>query len=102
LTPQRDGTSALVTSKSGLGVNGTATFSRAQNDLASTPPSQPPATAAPSSQTANLPLAKTVPGQPGFVYNPFDSKPTAIFDVRDKAHGATVRDPASGKLFIVP
>jgi hypothetical protein len=25
-----------------------------------------------------------------------------VFDVRSFSHGATMRDPASGKLFIVP
>src|ERR1700704_4089604 len=49
LTPQRDGTSALVTSKSALGVNGTATFSRGRSETASAPPSQqPPVTPPPS------------------------------------------------------
>jgi hypothetical protein len=96
LTPQRDGTSAVVTSKSGLGVNGTATFSREQSETASAPPSKPPVT------SPNLPMAKPVPGQPGFIYNPFDPNPKAIFDVRSFAHGATMKDPASGKLFIVP
>jgi cytoskeletal protein RodZ len=103
LTPQRDGTSALVTSKSGLGVNGTATFSKAQSEMASAPPSQqPPVTPPPSNPPANLPIAKPVPGQPGFIYNPFDPNPKAVFDVRSFAHGATMRDPVSGKLFIVP
>ena len=96
LTPQRDGASALVTSKSGLGVNGTATFSRGQSETASAPPSKPPVT------SPNLPIAKPVPRQPGFVYNPFDPNPKAVFDVRTFAHGATMRDPASGKLFVVP
>jgi hypothetical protein len=102
LTPQRDGTSAIVTSKSGLGVNGTATFSRAQSDTASAPPSTPPVTSPPGNSPANLPTAKPVPGQPGFIYNPFDPNPKAVFDVRSFAHGATMRDPVSGKLFIVP
>ena len=104
LTPQRDGTSALVTSKSALGVNGTATFSRGQSETASAPPSQqPPVTPPPSNPPANLPVAKPVPGQPGYVYNPFDSNPKpGVFDVRSTVHGATMRDPVSGKLFIVP
>lgn len=96
LTPQRDGTSALVTSKSGLGVDGTATFSREQSQTASAPFSKLPVT------PPNLPIAKPVPGQPGFIYNPFDPNPKAVFDVRSFSHGATMRDPASGKLFIVP
>ncbi len=103
LTPQKDGTTALVTSKSGLGVNGTATFSRGQSETASAPPSQPPVTPSPSNPPANLPIAKPVPGQPGYVYNPFDSNPKpGVFDVRSTTHGSTMRDPVSGKLFIVP
>lgn len=103
LTPQKDGTTALVTSKSGLGVNGTATFSRAQSETAAAPPSPLSVTSPPSNPPANLPVAKPVHGQPGYVYNPFDSSPKpGVFDVRSTAHGATMRDPVSGKLFIVP
>ena len=102
LTPDKSGTTALATSKSGFGVNGTATFTRIQSPVVSNAPNSSPVTPAPSNPPANIPTAKQVPGKPGFVYNPYDPKPDAVFDVRGQLHGATVRDPASGKLFIVP
>jgi hypothetical protein len=102
LTPQKDGTTALVTSKSGLGVNGTATFSRTQSPVASAPPTKPAATTAVSPPPADLPTAKPVPDKPGFVYSPFDPNGKLLLDVRDKAHGATVRDLSTGRRFIVP
>ena len=102
LTPQSSN-SAAVTSKSGLGVDGTATFAKTMSMTSSAPSSQPTATPRPNPETANLPTAKQVPGKPGFVYNPFDSsRDAAVFDVRGHGHGAIVRDPASSKLFIVP
>lgn len=102
LTPQKDGTTALVTSKSGLGVNGTATFSRTQSPVASAPLTKPAATTAVSPPPADLPTAKPVPDKPGFVYSPFDPNGKLLLDVRDKAHGATVRDLSTGRRFIVP
>lgn len=101
LTPEKGGTTALVTSKSGFGVNGTATFTRTQSPVVSSAPNQS-ITKPPTSNPPNIPTAKQVPGRPGFVYNPYDPKPDAIFDARNQAHGATVRDPASGKLFVIP
>jgi hypothetical protein len=102
LTPQKDGTTALVTAKSGLGVNGTATFSRTQSPVASAPPTKPAATTAVSPPPVDVPTAKPVPDKPGFVYSPFDPNGKIILDVRDKAHGATVRELSSGRRFIVP
>lgn len=102
LTPQSNGTTAFVTSKSGLGVNGTATFGRTQNPMASTPTTKPAATTTASTPSVDVPTAKQVPDRPGFVYSPFDPKTKLLLDVRDKAHGAAVRDPLSGRLFIVP
>jgi len=101
LVPQGGGSTALVTSKSGLGVNGSSTFVRTQQLVNKPPPSIPaaPITAPPA---ANLPTAKPVSDKPGFVYNPFDPSGKAVFDVRSQVHGATVRDPASGRLFVVP
>lgn len=97
LTPA-SGSTAAVTSKSGFGVDGNATFVKAQQ-LVSAPPPNP---AVPTPPAPNLPTAKPVSDKPGFVYNPYDPAGKAVFDVRKQAHGATVRDPASGRLFIVP
>ena len=91
LTPNSDGRTALATSHSGLGVNGAATFRRVQNAPASTTP-----------KPAEFPTAKPDPNRPGFVYNPFDPLATRLLDVRGKPSGSKVKDPVSGKVFIVP
>jgi hypothetical protein len=52
--------------------------------------------------TGGLPVAKSVPDKPGFVYNPFDPNSKVLLDVRGKAAGTKLKDPFSGKLFIVP
>jgi hypothetical protein len=48
-----------------------------------------------------FPVAKAVPGRPGLVYNPFDSK-GALIDVSGYAPGSKVKDPDSQKIFVVP
>lgn len=83
----------------------TGTLSR--QDVSSAPSLQQPAasiaTAAPPTKSVGgLPVAKPVPEKPGFVYNPFDSNTKVLLDVRSKASGSKVKDPFSGKLFIVP
>jgi hypothetical protein len=55
-----------------------------------------------SKSSGGLPVAKPVPNKPGLVYNPFDPNSKTLLDVRGKAPGAKVKDPISGKLFIVP
>jgi hypothetical protein len=55
-----------------------------------------------ASQTSGIPTAKPVPNKPGFVYNPFDPNSRVLLDCRGKASGSKVKDPFSGKLFIVP
>jgi hypothetical protein len=88
-TPNSDGNTAQVTANSPLGVNGSSTFQRGGA----------PATA----KTGNeIPTAKPDPNRPGFVYNPFDPTATRLLDVRGKPSGAKVKDPSTGKTFIVP
>jgi hypothetical protein len=91
LTPSSDGRTALATSHSGLGVNGSATFRRVQNVPGSS-----------TSKPEEFPVAKPDPNRPGFVYNPFDPTATHLLDVRGKASGTKVVDPVSGKTFVVP
>jgi hypothetical protein len=58
------------------------------------PPNQPPA--APTYGTP-------VPGRRGFVYPPgVEAKPENMVDVRDFQPGQKVRDPRTGKIFLVP
>ena len=49
----------------------------------------------------NIPYAKPVPGKPGFVFSPYDQYKGYI-DVRGFPPGTEVKDPYSGKSFLVP
>ena len=53
-----------------------------------------------SSAELNFPTAKPVEGKPGYVYSPFD--PGKYVDVSGYAPGSKVKDPYSGKIFLVP
>jgi hypothetical protein len=88
-TPNSDGNTAHVTSKSGLGVNGDTTFRRGGAPAVVKSPSE-------------FPTAKRVPEKPGFVYNPFEPNSRVFIDVRGKPSGSKLVDPKSGKTFIVP
>src|SRR5437016_2825263 len=48
-----------------------------------------------------FPVAKSVPGKPGLVFNPFNASGGYI-DVSGYAPGSKVKDPDSQKIFIVP
>ena len=66
-------------------------------------PSNPFATPTPAPVTPprDLPYGTPVPGKPGFVTSPHS--PTAGYvDVRDFPPGSEVKDPYSGKIFLVP
>ena len=54
-----------------------------------------------SSGTSDLPYAKPVPGKPGYVYSPYDPNGGYV-DVKGFAPGQKVKDPYSGKIFLVP
>jgi hypothetical protein len=65
----------------------------------------PPVPPAPTGAVDNSSptYGKMVPGRPGFVYPPgVDSKPENMVDVRDFTPGQKVRDPRTGKIFLVP
>jgi len=49
----------------------------------------------------NAVYAKPVPGKPGFVTNPFDES-KGMIDVRGFPPGTEVKDPSTGKNFLVP
>ena len=53
------------------------------------------------SQSADLPYAKPVPGKPGYVFSPFD-KNGGYVDVTGYSPGQKVKDPYSGRIFLVP
>jgi hypothetical protein len=48
-----------------------------------------------------LPYAKPVPGKPGYVFSPFD-KNGGYVDVTGYSPGQKVKDPYTGKIFLVP
>jgi hypothetical protein len=47
------------------------------------------------------PTAKAVPGKPGYVFSPFDPSGGYV-DVNGYTSGQKVKDPYSGKIFLVP
>lgn len=54
-----------------------------------------------TSSQAQFPTAKPVPGKPGYVFSPFDPSGGYV-DVTGYASGQKVKDPYSGKIFLVP
>ena len=54
-----------------------------------------------SSSQTEFPTAKSVPGKPGYVFSPFDSKGRYV-DVSGYTPGSKVKDPWTDKIFIVP
>lgn len=54
-----------------------------------------------TSSQSQLPTAKPVPGKPGYVFSPFDPGGGYV-DVTGYASGQKVKDPYSGKIFLVP
>jgi hypothetical protein len=79
-----------------------ATPSVARNESAPhtqlTKPAPPPTA---SSQGGDFPYGKPVPGKPGYVFSPFD-KNGGYVDVTGYSPGQKVKDPYTGKIFLVP
>ncbi len=64
-------------------------------------PEAAPRTASSEKTNTDFPYAKPVPGKPGYVYSPFDPNGGYV-DVKGYAPGQKVKDPYSGKIFLVP
>jgi hypothetical protein len=88
----------------------------ATSSISTSPPPQqsemPPSTAAtprpsvtPRSSSSNaatqFPVAKPVPGKPGYVFSPYDPNGGYV-DVTGYQSGSKVKDPYSQKIFLVP
>jgi hypothetical protein len=73
-----------------------------RQDFSPAPPATQTTTPTAAPPTTGLPTARPVPKKPGFVYNPFDPNSRTLLDMRGKGSGTKVKDPFSGKLFIVP
>ena len=54
-----------------------------------------------TSTQGQYPTAKQVPGKPGYVFSPFDPSGGYV-DVTGYSSGQKVKDPYSGKIFLVP
>jgi len=65
-----------------------------------TKPSPTPAQKNATTQ-AQFPTARPVPNKPGYVFSPFDPSGGYV-DVTGYASGSKVKDPYSGKIFLVP
>ncbi|MBA3832682.1 MAG: hypothetical protein H0X34_12480 [Chthoniobacterales bacterium] len=79
-----------VTSRSST----TSTSNETQAKTSATSPST-------TAEKASLPYAKPVPGKTGYVFSPYD-KNGGYVDVTGFAPGSKVKDPYSGKVFLVP
>ena len=53
-----------------------------------------------SAPSGEFPVAKSVPGKPGYVFSPYDQG--KYVDVSGYASGSKVKDPYAQKIFIVP
>jgi hypothetical protein len=63
-------------------------------------PSASPRSSSPNS-AVQFPVAKPVPGKPGYVFSPYDPNGGYV-DVTGYQSGSKVKDPYSQKIFLVP
>ena len=69
---------------------------------AQTAPATPtPAPRTTTTSAAQFPVAKPVPGKPGYVFSPYDPNGGYV-DVTGYQSGSKVKDPYSQKIFLVP
>jgi hypothetical protein len=77
------------------------TVTPSTTDQRTTTKPNPPPRSSPSAVTAQIPTAKPVPGKPGYVFSPFDASGGYV-DVTGYTSGQKVKDPYSGKIFLIP
>jgi hypothetical protein len=78
----------------------TARSSADKNFPTATPQQTATPATAPSPAEESFPTAKSVPDKPGYVFSPYE--PTKFVDVTGYASGSKVKDPYTGKVFLVP
>ncbi len=100
VTPGRPPSQGRVVSEHRPEPGSTAESGASRREASETKPS-PSSQRAASNQSSKIPYAKPVPGKPGYVYSPFDPDGGYV-DVTGYAAGSKVKDPYSGKIFIVP
>ena len=71
-----------------------------QSTSATSHPSATPRSLSTNS-AAQFPVAKAVPGKPGYVFSPYDPNGGYV-DVSGYPSGSKVKDPYSQKIFLVP
>jgi hypothetical protein len=71
-----------------------------ENTVREEPPVGPPPTAAPAKAKGDFPYGIPVPGKKNLVESPFS--PGKYVDVEGFAPGTEVKDPYTGKIFLVP
>jgi hypothetical protein len=82
--------------------NPSATPRVPRNTTAEKPkPSPNPASRSAANGPTQYPTAKAVPGKPGYVFSPYDPNGGYV-DVNGFTSGSKVKDPYSGKIFLVP
>jgi hypothetical protein len=101
-TPPPDGTQGQLApvDTPGQGTNPVPPPPTADNQPPVTGTTPPPPPVTPPAGNS-IPYGKPVPGKKGFVTSPFDAA-AGMIDVRDIAPGTKVKDPYTGKVFLVP
>ena len=79
----------------------TTTAATSPPEQAATPRPSGTARSASTNTAAQFPVAKPVPGKPGYVFSPYDPNGGYV-DVTGYASGSKVKDPYSQKIFLVP
>jgi hypothetical protein len=112
--PPRKKTAATTASQDSQFTSDASTNAASTSDASLTDTNNPSANAAsnlanpfatptpvPAAAPRDLPYGTPVPGKPGFVTSPH-SQTAGYVDVRGFPPGSEVKDPYSGKIFLVP
>jgi hypothetical protein len=81
-------------------ISSTTTATSSPQPAATSRPSATPRVSS-TNTAAQFPVAKPVPGKPGYVFSPYDPNGGYV-DVSGYPSGSKVKDPYSQKIFLVP